>query len=112
MAREVCEIHVADTSAADPALQVVGRFVLDDGKLTYELEKGDSGTALMFKRILLEDIPVYVPDGGGGQTVEINSRKNPAQVQSPEGGAASGYPLLLRLHLEAARPLETDKYEI
>jgi len=77
MAREVCEIHVADTSAADPALQVVGRFVLDDGKLTYELEKGDSGTALMFKRILLEDIPVYVPDGGGGQTVEINSRKNP-----------------------------------
>jgi len=65
MAREVCEIHVADTSAADPALQVVGRFA-----------------------------------------------HYPAQVQSPEGGAASGYPLLLRLHLEAARPLETDKYEI
>ena len=75
MAREICEISTVEVAGNELVLvrKVTGRFVLDGDKLTYDLEQSDSGTALMFKRILAEDIPVYV----NGQMVAISSQANP-----------------------------------
>ena len=72
--REVCEITVVDTRHGvpdDELNKVVGRFVLDNNKLSYEL--AGNGTDQMFKRILAEDIPVYV----SGELYELNSETQP-----------------------------------
>lgn len=72
--REICEITVVDTSPGVPDSElnkVVGRFVLDNNKLTYELAPG--GTDLLFKRMLAEDITVNVD----GELLEINSAAEP-----------------------------------
>ena len=73
MAREICEITTVEVGGNGMVSKVAGRFVLDGDKLTYELEQSDSGTTLMFKRLLAEDIPVYV----NGEMVDINSQANP-----------------------------------
>jgi hypothetical protein len=67
--REICEIYVADTQGGGPP-QTAGRFVLDNNKLTYEL---GSASDLMFRRILAEDIPVYVD----GRMIDLNSKTQP-----------------------------------
>ena len=56
MAREIWEISTVEVGGNEMVSKVAGRFVWDGDKLTYELEQPDSGTTLMFKRLLAEDI--------------------------------------------------------
>lgn len=71
MAREVCEISLVTD---EPELQVQGRFVLENGKLTYELERADA--AQMFQGLMLEDILLY--NKASNSMLQVFAREQPA----------------------------------
>jgi hypothetical protein len=56
MPREVCEIKIVEDVNGDPVIKVAGWFVLENDKVTYELNMPDK--AILFKRLLAEDIPL------------------------------------------------------
>jgi len=67
--REVCEILLTQQDDSGMSVQrAAGRFVLQGGKLTYELERADS--APLFQQLLLE--PAVVND------LEVTAAAQPA----------------------------------
>jgi hypothetical protein len=71
--KTVCEILETQVSNGEVTQELLGHFILANGKITYELASADPGAALAFERILGETILI---DFG---RMEVNAREYPSQ---------------------------------
>lgn len=69
MAREICEIVVLKAVGGEPHDVVAGRFILENGKVTYDAEPGYKQ---MFSRIQGD------PVGVKGKDMDVRASEQPA----------------------------------